>query len=224
VLFEIGRIHFREQESVKEMSCAGILLSGLCRPHHFDRKPADFDFFDLKGVVENLCDELQLPLYQFEPSHLHTLHPWRQAKIQVGGVTIGVLGEIHPELLLKFDISVPLYFAELNLNDTLPLKKNPSLYSQLPLFPASVWDWTITLKQSVPFQTVLQTITQEKSPLLEDFYLFDLYKSETLGIDHYNATFRFVYRDCTKTLEDETVKREHEKITQSVAKNLQNHI
>lgn len=222
--FEIGRIHFREQETYQEMSCAGIILTGLSHPHHFDRKPSEYDFFDLKGMIEILCEELRLTRYTFEPSHLHTLHPWRQAKIQCGNETVGILGEIHPELLAKFDISHRLFFAELNLSDLLTLKKKSPFYSQLPAFPSSSWDWTIKLKQSVPIQLVLQTIAKEKSPILEDVYLFDLYKSEALGPEYCNATFRFVYLDRTKTLEDEIVKQEHERLTHSVAKKLQDHV
>ncbi|HEY5234546.1 MAG TPA: phenylalanine--tRNA ligase subunit beta, partial [Rhabdochlamydiaceae bacterium] len=46
--FEVGRIHFREKNELLEASCAGILLTGKSRQHHFDRKPQEFDFFDMK--------------------------------------------------------------------------------------------------------------------------------------------------------------------------------
>ncbi len=220
--FEVGRIHFRDKETLKEASCAGMILTGLNRPPHFDRKPSELDFFDLKGIVENLCEELRLIRYTFEPSHLHTLHPWRQAKLKCGEITIGILGEIHPQLLAKFDIPSRLFFAELNLNDILPLKKKAVEYSQLPTFPSIVRDWTVTLKESLPIHVVLQTIAKIKSPLLAEFYLFDLYTSEQLGKEHKNVTFRFVYQSPTKTLDDETVKQEHEKLTHSVAEKLLN--
>jgi len=218
--FEVGRIHFREKNDLLEASCAGILLTGKNRPHHFDRKPQEFDFFDLKGMAENLCEALRIAMYSFEPSHLHTLHPWRQAKIKSGDVTLGVLGEVHPQVLLKLDIHQRLFFAELNLNDILALKKKGKNFSELAAFPTSERDWTITLKENVPIATILQAIEKTKSPFLEHFYLLDLYTSDQLGKDRKNATFRFSYRDPSKTMAFEVVEQEHQKLTTSVTKQL----
>lgn len=218
--FEIGRIHFRQNQELIEASCTGIILTGKSRHHHFDRKPQDFDFYDLKGMIENLCDGLRLARYSFEPAHLHTLHPWRQVKIKSGDVTIGVLGEIHPQLLVKFDIPQRVYFAELNLNDILPLKKKSKTFSELAAFPSSERDWTVTLKENVPIATITQVIERTKSPYLENFYLLDLYTSDQLGKDRKNATFRLCYRDPSKTMAFEVVEQEHQKLTHSVAEKL----
>ena len=187
--FEVGRIHFREKNEFLEASCAVILLTGKSREHHFDRKPQAFDFFDLKGMAENLCDTLRIARYSFEPAHLHTLHPWRQAKIKSGDVTIGVLGEVHPQLLLKLDIHHRVFFAELNLNDILLLKKKGNNFSELALFPSSERDWTITLKENIPITTITQAIERTKSPYLEHFYLLDLYTSDQLGKDRKKCDF-----------------------------------
>jgi phenylalanyl-tRNA synthetase beta chain len=218
--FEVGRIHFRENSELFEASCAGILLTGKSRQHHFERKPQDYDFYDLKGMVENLCDTLRIARYSFEPAHLHTLHPWRQAKIKSGDITIGVMGEIHPRLLLKLDIHQRVYFAEINLNDILPLKKKGRVFSELAAFPSSERDWTVTLKENIPIATVIQTIERMKSPYLEHFYLLDLYTSDQLGKDRKNATFRLCYRDSSKTMAFEVVEQEHHKLTHSVAEKL----
>ncbi|HNA62418.1 MAG TPA: phenylalanine--tRNA ligase subunit beta [Rhabdochlamydiaceae bacterium] len=214
--FEIGRIHFRLSDTIEEASCAGIILTGAKDPHHFDQKPKTIDFFDMKGVVENLCNRLRIARYSFEPSHLHTLHPWRQAKVKSGDVTLGVFGEIHPELLAKFSINHRVYFAELHLPDILQLKKKAMSFSQLPQFPASARDWTITLKADTPMASVFQAIQRVKCPVLEDVYLLDLFAGEQIGIDKKNATFRFTYRDLTKTISFETVDQEHQKLIHSV--------
>ncbi len=222
--FEVGRIHFREKNELlnelQEASCAGILLTGKSRQHHFDRKPQEFDFFDMKGMAENLCEALRIARYTFEPSHLHTLHPWRQAKIKSGEATIGVLGEVHPQLLLKLDIHQRVFFAELNLNDILALKKKGKNFSELAAFPSSERDWTVTFKENVPIATIAQTIERTKSPYLEHFYLLDLYTSDQLGKDRKNATFRLSYRDPSKTMAFEVVEQEHQKLTHSVAEKL----
>jgi phenylalanyl-tRNA synthetase beta chain len=211
-LFEIGRIHFKEGDAFQEQVCAAILLSGKSSPYHFDPKPRPFDFFDLKGMVENL---LSLKV-SFEPSHLHTLHPGRQSKVMVGPLHLGVIGQIHPNLAHALDLDGALLFAEINLNDLMSLKKGDKKSTPLAPFPGSERDWTLSLKNETPVAAVIKAIESARSPLLEGFFLLDLYPKEGSK----NVTFRFTYRDAQKTIDLETVEREHQKLTQVVAEKL----
>lgn len=219
-LFEIGRVHFKEGEKIAEPSCAAILLSGLCRPTHFDRKPAAFDFFDLKGMLENLVQFLHLGAVQFSLSNLHTLHPWRQAQIKVGEITIGVFGELHPQILSQSHLQGRLLFAEVNLSDILELKKQTPRFHSLALYPSSVRDWTVTVSALTSYAHLSSTIQSCKTPHLESFEMIDLFSSEELGPDKKNVTFRFTYRDRHQTIVAQTVEDEHRKLTHSVAQKL----
>ena len=66
----------------------------------------------------------------------------------------------------------------------------------------------------------MQAIERTKSPYLEHFSLLDLYTSDELGRDRKNATFRFKFRDPSKTMAFEVVEQEHQKLTHSVAEKL----
>lgn len=218
--FEIGRIHFQEGETYQEQTCIGIFLTGKKAPHHFDPKPADVDFFDLKGILENLLKALHLPPARFLPSHLHTLHPNQQAKIEVHGVTIGTFGQVHPHL----DLPQKVYFAQLSLQDILPLKPAKIEYTSLPTYPSSERDWTLTVKEATPIELIADAIRSVRPRFLENYFLLDLFQSSQLGADRKNITFRFIYRDNTKTLELETVEKTHQKLLQVVAEKLADHI
>jgi len=221
--FEVGRIHFKEGSEFKEQTCAGIVLTGKNRPWHFDRKPEEADFFDLKGIVENLLEACGIEKVSFEPSHLHSLHPWRQAKVSIRGAAAGVVGEVHPGLLQELSLERRVYFAELNLHDLFPLRKGRR-FSELAVFPGSERDWTVSLKESVPLSEVFQALQRLRPEFLESFRLLDLYQSEQIGKDRKNATFRMFYRDPKKTIDIETVERQHQKLTQAVAEKLKDSI
>jgi phenylalanyl-tRNA synthetase beta chain len=221
-LFEIGKIHYKEGQEIAEPSCIAILLSGLSRHPHFDRKPSSFDFFDLKGMIENFVHHIHLKNVQFAPSNLHTLHPWRQAQIKIEGTTIGVFGELHPQLILNSHLSGRILFAELNLNDILELKKEALKFHPLAEYPSSTRDWTLTLSTHLPYATIAQLIQSSKSRHLESFEMIDSYTSKELGPDRKNVTFRFVYRDRHQTIAYETVEDEHRQLTHSVAEKVAN--
>jgi phenylalanyl-tRNA synthetase beta chain len=222
-LFEVGHIHFKQGSTYYQQSAAAIVLSGGAAPYHFISKERRVDFFDLKGRTEALLSSLRLSGATFEPSHLRTFHPYRQARIKQEEICIGFLGEVHPEHLNDLGIDQPLYFAELNLHDLYPLFEKQRLAfktTPLPTFPGSTCDWTVTLAETIPVAAVFQAIQVLASPLLAQVELIDLYKSEEIGKDKKNATFRFFYRDLRKTVESEEVKKEHFRLIEQIEQKL----
>ncbi len=210
--FEVGRIHFKQQDQYIEPSVAGIVFTGKRTPHHWERKPCDTDFFDLKGIVENLCSSFKLIGLTFEVSHLHSFHPGRQAKIKHKETIIGSLGEVHPKYLVRLGIDQRVFFAEINLNEMIPLLPKHWQVKMWSPFPGSQRDWTVTLAESMPVEKLFQAIRSIPSSLLEKVELLDLYKSEQIGQDKKNATLRFSYRDQEKTLSLEAVEQEHARV------------
>ncbi len=208
-LFEMGKIYFKQKEKAIERPMTGILLQGDTTPYHFQPKPRAVDFFDLKGLIENLFLTLKLPQPDFSPSHLHSFHPFRQAEILMQEVRVGALGEIHPHLLLRGDLHTPAYFAELDL---LPLLHNLPQGLRchgIPLFPGSQRDWTITLPLHLPIGLLFSIIRHAASPFLEKSTLIDLYQSPEIGPDHKNVTLRFDYLDRTRTIDQKIVDQTH---------------
>ncbi len=222
-VFEVGRIHFKDREhyiGYIEQSMAAIAMTGKRTPYHWDPKPREIDFFDLKGTIENVCASLKIQNLDFEPSHFHHFHPHRQARIKIGNMVLGVIGEVHPEHIQTLDIGQRVLFAEINLHDLLQLKVKHWQVSESPAYPGSERDWTLTLKEDVPIENVFKAVNAIHAPLLEKMTLLDLYKSKQIGTDRKNATFRFFYRDRQKTISIERVEQEHAKVTREVREKL----
>lgn len=214
--FEIGRVHFKEGEEYLEPSLASVVLTGHMGPYHWNPKPREVDFFDLKGIIENLLAGLKVEGVTFEVSHLHHFHPGRQAMVKKADALLGVIGEVHPSTVAGAGIDQRVFFAELNLNELLPFIPTQWLVVDPPSFPGSERDWTVTLPENLPIETVFHAIRMTPSHLLETVILLDLYKSEQIGQDKKNATFRFFYRNKEKTVAFETVEKEHERITKNL--------
>ena len=220
--FEVGHIHFKEGDDFMGEPVAGIAMTGKSAPYHFETKPKDVDFFDLKGAVENVLSSIGLEDAHFAPSHLQNFHPGRQARVSVRDVNVGVLGEVHIEHLRALGIGQRVYYAEVSLHDLMDLIPSYHRAESVSLFPGSERDWTITLEEKTPIGPILNAIGEYPSPLLEKVFLLDLYKSEKIGKDRKNATFRFQYRDRAKTVEYDEVEKEHKRLTQHIAEKLSN--
>lgn len=218
--FEVGRVHFKQNENYNEQSLVGIVLTGKCRPHFWGNKPHESDFFQLKGILENLFKELNIANVTFKPSTYPTLHSGRQAGIYVGDLELGSMGEVHPAIQRRLDVPQRIYFAEISLHAIMETRKKEILMRDLSIYPASERDWTVTVGDEVSIQDFFTRIHSVASPLLEKVTLIDLYRSDKLGEGKKNLTFRFVYRDMDKTIEQDAVETEHARIITEVNKGI----
>lgn len=218
--FEIGRIHFRDGEQYKEQSVAGIILTGKSEPHDWKQKSQNYDFFDLKGIVENFLGELGITQLTFKNLTLPTFHSGRQASIFVDSLEIGSIGEIHPAIQRRLDIPQRILFGEFDLQGLIQVAKPLEKIKPLAMYPGSERDWTFTVKETVPFAKVVSLIQAQRSPLLEEVSLKDIYRSDKLSSGYQNLTLHFIYRDLAKTVGQEEVETEHQRLTTSVLQQL----
>jgi phenylalanyl-tRNA synthetase beta chain len=218
--FEIGNVHLKKADKFSEILVFGVLLCGKALAYHFSQESREVDFYDLKGIIENLVRALLIENITFEKSSLSIFHPGRQAKVLAHGLQVGSLGELHPELLRKFDIQERVLFAEFDVQDLYSLPKRSLTMQPLAEYPASDRDWTVTLPEEVDYSDILNAIQAAASPLLESVSLLAIFRHERLGADRKNVTLRFVFRDRTKTLSQEAVDQEHNRLTTIVLQSL----
>lgn len=212
--FEVSKIHYKKKDEFIEESTSAMVLSGKSRPHHWKEKPSDFDFFDLKGILENLFHYLKITNWMVKKSSHPSFHPGEQADIFIGDINVGAFGEVHPSILSEIDIKKPVFFAELNNHTLLKQERRDAKYKALPLFPSSERDWTISIKEDFDISSLLKKL---QSPILEEAFIFDLYSPSK---DEKKVTLRFIYRDKNKTVSFDEVNKEHLRLTSEIEKKL----
>lgn len=222
--FEIGRIHIKEKDRFLEPFMIGISLSGQKTPSHFDRKAEDFDFLDLKGILENLFNALKIEAIRFASSNHSSFHPGKQAKIILQNAEIGVMGEVHPDLTAESKKAKPLFFAELSLEEMAGKAEKNIKMKKLPLFPSSGRDLTLTVKEEVPIQELLDAIRSEPLKFLESLSLTSIFRSDKIGANWKNVTLHFVFRNEMETISQSMVEEEMAKLLAKMLSLLENKI
>jgi len=138
-------------------------------------------------------------------------HPGRSADLVIDGKAVGLVCELKPSVCLAFDLPGRAAVVLLDLTSLLALPFGPAIFSPLPQYPSITYDLTVTLdatKKSADFIAKVR----KSSPLLVDVSVVDLYEGAPLAKGQYNLTVRCTYRAPDRTLTEEEVKREHEKI------------
>ncbi len=176
----------------------------------------DVDFFDLKGVIENLMHELNIKEYSIVSSCNDSMHPGRSAELLSKGRSIGFLGEVHPDVLDNYDIPIRAYAAELDFEELI-LQSNMNIkYKQLPKYPPVERDIAIVVSEEITAGEVEEIIRKKGERLVEEVRLFDIYRGSQIEKGYKSMAYSIVYRSDEKTLSDEDITKVHKKILNSL--------
>ncbi|MBI4775530.1 MAG: phenylalanine--tRNA ligase subunit beta [Deltaproteobacteria bacterium] len=221
-LLEVGKVYFPDgaDTPADERFMVSGVHSGLREPFSWRRPNDRVDFLDIKGAVSLLLEAFRVFDAEFVPQREDPLFALGEsARLLVRGTALGVLGRMSDRVLHEFDISMPLYAFELNL-DLLSRYAEPDIKARpLPRFPSVVRDLAVIVPQGASAGDVRSVISNHAhKQYVEDIRLFDVYEGDQIAKDEVSLAFRITYRAEDKTLSDEMVNKSHEKLIQAVLK------
>ena len=218
-LFEIGRVYLpRPADLPEERQMLVIGIAGPKWQRQWGRATAQLDFYDLKGVVEELLDRLNLGETRvIQIADQHPFHPGRTAAVYSREVRLGVMGELHPAVARNFEVRAPVCLAEFDLEQLLSVVGEESLRIEPPpRFPAIRRDLALVVPERVPVATLLEVIRQAGGALLDQVELFDLFRGEELPQGHKSCGVGLVFRSPDHTLIDAEVAQAESRIIQQL--------
>jgi phenylalanyl-tRNA synthetase beta chain len=204
-LFEIGRIYEARPGALPlepEMVCG--VIAGEAEPTGWQQCRRPFDFYDAKGLLETIFGRLQLA-YTLETSTDPGLRPGHQARLSIGGVNFGVLGEIHPRVARAFGLDESVFLFEINLQALMPKVRPGRAYQPLPKYPAVMRDIALVLDKGVTHKQVSEILSA--FPLLKEVSLFDVYAGKQLAEGNKSLAYRLTFHSAAATLTDAEVDR-----------------
>ena len=158
------------------------------------------DFFDLKADLEALLAPRRA---EFVPAEHPALHPGRTAEVLLEGKRIGVLGELHPRWVERYELGAAPAVFELELDAVLATEV--PAYKELSRFPAVSRDIALIADQSLPVATLLQALKGVAPAIVRGIELFDVYQGKGVEEGKRSLAFRVLMQDTRRTLEDPEV-------------------
>jgi phenylalanyl-tRNA synthetase beta chain len=222
-IFQIGRIFHLEDDSLimEKLSIAAAVTGSMWGPTwNVDRSSLEVDFYLCKGIVENLLGRLGVREAHFKPAELDQFHPTRAAAIEAGGVKLGEIGEISSALAEKYDLPGRTYAFELNFDELMELAGEERKYTPLSRYPAVTRDLAVVVPDDILYQDVEKLLAKGAGELLESLMLFDLYKGAPLPPGQKSLAFTIVFRSRERTLRDEEISRQLDKMKKLLASEL----
>ncbi|WP_320936143.1 phenylalanine--tRNA ligase subunit beta [Enterocloster lavalensis] len=165
------------------------------------------DFFTMKGVVEEFFDRVGMnkkPHYDPNGDHPY-LHPGRKADIVYEGVTVGYLGELHPDVADNYKIGDRAYVAVIDMPSVIPFTTFDRKYTGIAKFPAVTRDISMVVPKNVLVGQIEDVIEQRGGKVLESYHLFDIYEGAQVLAGHKSVAYSITFRAKDHTLEEKEV-------------------
>ena len=203
--FEVSRTFEKAEELAKEDIKVGIILAGENDKTLWNPKPVHYDFYDLKGIVEEIFSKLKFQSFSIKRSVQTEFHPGRSADVFVGKEYIGSFGEIHPDVLENFGLNKKtVLVAEFNIELIKKYINKPFVYQGIVKYPAVPRDLALVMNENILVGDVLKTI-EKIDKKVEKVELFDSYQGIGVEPGKKSVAISILLRDDSKTLEEKEI-------------------
>jgi phenylalanyl-tRNA synthetase beta chain len=211
-MFEIGKTYINQKE-LNETTKITAILCGQSTPIFWKNSATELnDYFDIKGVAESFLDYLKVIDVNFIETSVKILEPSNSVGIKYADNQIGCLGKMKKSILDRFDIPVPVYALEFNLETLLKLAPSYRFYKTLPRFPSIVRDFAFIVDQNFSTAKMTQAIEKIAGALLESVEIFDYFKGQPLPDGKSNLGIRIILRSEERTLQQLEVNKIFDRI------------
>ena len=214
--FEVGSVFHphKENKLPDEPQRLSLLMSGSRETQSWLEQAEDnYDFFDLKGVLEQFLGALHLEGIEWKKSRELPCHPGRCVQILVNGNVLGFAGELHPKIRTSFELpEQPVCIAELDLDMIIKLAVKNHQMDFISNFTPIFEDLAFVMDANLPVEAVTPLILQSGKPLLRKAILFDVYEGEQVDEGKRSLAYSLTFQATDRTLTDKEVGKVRNKI------------
>lgn len=215
-IFEIGKGFAKIGEDYKEESKLCALMAGEYETGIASK--AQVDFYVMKGVTEELLEYLGYGnRYSFvvKDGFPKEFHPYQTAYISVNNDVVGIIGKLHPNISKD-----AAYVMEINLDKLLAKKVGKMKFKEISKFPSVKKDIAVIVDKEKTSGEVAMAIKKAAGSLLTKVDLFDVYTGTNIDKNKKSLAYSLTFEDSKKTLTDEEISKEMEKIIDFLNKKL----
>ena len=218
-LFEVGRVF---GAGPKEERRLAVALTGQRQPSFWtgEDRDARFDGYDLKGALEEFLEQFGIRGVNYARNVQPTSLFIESAAVQLGKLSLGVMGQVSPPLARRYDLRDPVWLAELNLDMLLARRNRSKAFKSLPIFPSVRRDVAMIVPENLMHDAVLQVVKQTKPQNLEGVELFDVFRGKNVPDGQKSMAYAFTYRNPERTLTDAEVNAAHQAVVEQLKQKL----
>lgn len=212
-IFEIGKGFYKKDGQYGENLKLCALMTG---ERYLSVKSKQVDFYDIKGVAEELLDYLGYAgRYSFvvKDELPKEFHPYQTAQISVNNDIVGIIGKLHPNCTKD-----NVYVLEINLDKLLEKKTGKMKYKEISKFPSVKKDLAVVIDKDITSEEIAKQIKKLAGNLLLGSKIFDVYTGENIEENKKSIAYSLEFGAADRTLTDDEINAILEKIIAGLEK------
>lgn len=221
-LFEVGTVFFPKALPVTELPNETVKIAGAItgrrHAHIWNQSNDMVDFYDAKGIIEELFADLRITRYTVEAGTHYAMHPGKTALFKKGRDVLATIGEVHPAVLAAYGITKPVYIFELDAKTVMKYMAKDFKYKALPKYPAINRDLAMLVALDINSADIEKAMTKAAGQNLVQITLFDVYTGKQVEAGKKSLAFALTFQSNDKTLTDAEVNTAIEKIIAKLQK------
>lgn len=221
-LFEVGSVFFPKALPVTELPDEVVKIAGAITGRRnaqgWNQTNDMVDFYDAKGIIEELLANLRVTRYTVETGTHYAMHPGKTALFKKGRDVIATVGEVHPAVLSAYGITKPVYIFELDATIVMKYMAKDLKYKALPKYPATSRDLAMLVDVDVNAADIEKAMTKAAGQNLTQITLFDVYTGKQVEEGKKSLAFSLTFQSNDKTLTDAEIDPAIEKIVAKLQK------
>jgi phenylalanyl-tRNA synthetase beta chain len=211
-LFELGNVF----SDSGQRTALAIILSGSKTAESWNQSVREYDFFDLKALVELVL--ARKLMYDREPADSFAV---LRCRAGAGGNPLAFLGQLRPGLARELGARSSVYVAEIDLASE--VESGRFAFRPLDRYPVVNRDIAFVADRELKFGAVVDALEAAAEPLLTDIRVFDVFidpTGERIAADKKSIACSLTYRAPDRTLTQEEVNEVHQRLKSALVERL----
>jgi phenylalanyl-tRNA synthetase beta chain len=201
-----------------EKSHLCLYVTGQLGENQWKESTKSSDIYYLKGVASSILASLGVKTDSFEPSETNELHAGIAALYN--GEKVAELGQVRNELMAKFDVKQPVFFADLYWDTIIEQGNKKVQFKEISRYPSVERDLALVVPKTMKYKDISEQLSKLRLNKLQQVRLFDVFESEKLGKDKKSMAINLTFMDDEKTLTDKEIDTWMNKIMTTLEKEL----
>lgn len=225
-LFEIGNVFkklhsdaIKSFDDFSEETNLLVVLTGNETEKTWNNTGKSYDYFSLKGMVENIASKISLDNVLNDSYYIigNTIYDYYFEK-NWKNRSFGQGGKISASVLKQFDIQQDVFCFNINADVIQAIKTESKYYKEPAKYPKMMRDFAFIFDNIITYDEVKEFIKVNSTDILRKVELFDIFESENLGSNKKSLAFALEYQSDSRTLTEEEVEKDFNGLIKSITK------
>ncbi len=221
-IFDVAPVFYPKSLPLTELPREVVKIAGFMTGHRnpvgWSNDSAMIDFYDAKGIIEDLLEVYFIDRYQVEAGEYTAMHPGKTALFKKGKEVIAAVGELHPKVAENFGITKKAYIFEMDLLTLMKYATEKTHTDSLPKYPSICRDLAMLVDENISAAEIERVIAKNGGKFFTDVTLFDVFQGKQIAAGKKSMAFNIQFQSNDKTLTDDEANEGFNKILEAVKK------